>query len=84
MEVVIGDVSTAFLHAELPEPVWVIPPPNMREPGMVWRLSKALYGLRKSPQLWQEHFATCMQQLGFERLRADPQIFIHKQKKWTI
>eukprot|EP00972_Heterocapsa_arctica_P064230 9478193-Heterocapsa_arctica.AAC.1 len=44
MEVVMGDVSTAFLHAALPEPAYVIPPPNVRRPGVVWRLARALYG----------------------------------------
>eukprot|EP00972_Heterocapsa_arctica_P028087 4131817-Heterocapsa_arctica.AAC.1 len=84
MVVVFGDVSTAFLHAALPEPAWMIPPPNMQKPGMVWRLSKAFCGLRRSPQLWQEHVADCMQQLGFVRLRADPQIFIHSKNCWML
>ncbi len=77
MEVVLADVSTAFLHAALPEPVYVRPPSNVRRQGMVWRLSKALYGLRKSPQLFQEHFATRVGVLGWKRLVADAQVFVH-------
>eukprot|EP00972_Heterocapsa_arctica_P049582 7297611-Heterocapsa_arctica.AAC.1 len=68
-----GDVSTAFLHGALPEPAYVRPPPNFRRPGVVWRLGKALYGLRKSPQLFQEHFATRVGVVGWHRLVADPQ-----------
>ena len=53
------DISTAFLNAELPEGrVVVVKPPaclyqlGLVPPGTVWRLHKALYGLRESPSLW--------------------------------
>eukprot|EP00972_Heterocapsa_arctica_P096687 14264541-Heterocapsa_arctica.AAC.1 len=41
--VMLGDVSTAFLHAALPEgsKVYVIPPICDRQPGMVWKMKKA-------------------------------------------
>ena len=51
------DVSTAFLYASLPEEQEVYcRPPNVLirlglvQPGIVWRLKKALYGLRTSPK----------------------------------
>ncbi len=51
----LGDVSTAFLHATLPddETVLVEPPPSLRRPGRLWQLKKAVYGLRISPRLLQ-------------------------------
>ena len=55
------DVSTAFLYASLPEEQEVFcRPPNVLirlglvQPGIVWRLKKALYGLRTSPKAWEE------------------------------
>ena len=55
------DVSTAFLYASLPEDQEVYcRPPNVLvrlglvQPGIVWRLKKALYGLRTSPKAWEE------------------------------
>ena len=55
------DVSTAFLYASLPEEQEVYcRPPNVLirlglvQPGIVWRLKKALYGLRTSPKAWEE------------------------------
>ena len=41
--VCVGDVSTAFLHTPLGnERIYVRPPPNIRQGGKIWRLSKAL------------------------------------------
>ena len=55
------DVSTAFLYAQLPEDhVVYCRPPNalirlgLVQPGVVWKLNKALYGLRTSPKAWEE------------------------------
>ena len=83
-EVLIGDVKTAFLHATLPEHVYVLPPPNLRQEGRVWRLGKALYGLRRSPQLWQEHLAACLNRAGFQRCKADPTLYVHREHGWAL
>ena len=54
-------MSTAFLYASLPEGQDVYcRPPNVLvrlglvQPGIVWKLKKALYGLRTSPKAWEE------------------------------
>ena len=55
------DVSTAFLYAPLIEKrdVYCKPPQvlvklGLIQPGTVWKLKKALYGLRTSPRAWEE------------------------------
>ena len=55
------DVSTAFLYAPLIEKrdVYCKPPQvlvklGLVKPGTVWKLKKALYGLRTSPRAWEE------------------------------
>ena len=55
------DVSTAFLLAPLIEKRYVYcrPPQVLAKlvfvkPGIVWKLKKALYGLRTSPRAWEE------------------------------
>jgi hypothetical protein len=77
--VMLGDVSTAFLHAPLgpDDHVYLQPPPNKRTAGVVWRLHKALYGLRSAPRLFQEHMAHVLEQEGFRRGVADPQLYWH-------
>ena len=83
-EVLTGDVMTALLDATLPEHVFVLPPPNLRQEGRVWRLNNALYGLRRSPQLWQEHLAACLNRAGFQRGTADPTLYVHREHGWVL
>lgn len=45
------DFASAFLNAELDKPVFVRPPPQVDE-GFVWKLRKAVYGLRRAPRSW--------------------------------
>ena len=77
-----GDVSTAFLHALLADEVFVIPPveyyPNG---GVLWKLRKAMYGLKQSPRMWQQHFASVAASLGFERLKSDSNLYFHPERR---
>ena len=65
-ELIIADVSQAFLHAEIDDEVFVQPPSEVDgikicvgeeeitlDSSKVWRLRNALYGYRKAPKLWQ-------------------------------
>ncbi|KAG7000844.1 Retrovirus-related Pol polyprotein from transposon TNT [Fusarium oxysporum f. sp. conglutinans] len=47
-----SDFKNAFVNAEMDEEVYTTCPPGYGQSGKVWRLLKALYGLRKSPKLW--------------------------------
>src|SRR5467141_1953110 len=51
------DAINAFLHCDLDETVFVRMPPGFEKKGRVLRLRKALYGLRRSPLLWQKKLA---------------------------
>ena len=74
-----ADISTAFLHAVLDEDelIYIPPPTTDRRPWHVWRLWRALYGLRRAPQYFQEHFAKKLLNIGYKRSVADPQLFVH-------
>jgi len=74
----VGDFSTAFLHAEAEENTFVRPPASHYKPGVVWRLRKALYGLRRAPLLFQELLCKVLtQELGFTRCLADGCVYRH-------
>ncbi|CAE8639057.1 unnamed protein product, partial [Polarella glacialis] len=72
---VVGDFGAAFLHESLDEEVLLDPPPPWKKEGIVWRLKRALYGLRRAPQLFQEFLAGVLGEMGFYRLKSDPAIF---------
>ena len=76
------DISTAFLHAELPAEtrIHILPPGTDRvapgTKGETYRLKRALYGLRESPRIFQEHLAQRLASFGIKRLRSDAQVFV--------
>nr|GEV10221.1 retrovirus-related Pol polyprotein from transposon TNT 1-94 [Tanacetum cinerariifolium] len=50
------DVKTAFLHSSLKEDVYVCQPEgfiDVDHPSHVYKLKKALYGLKKAPRAWR-------------------------------
>ena len=76
-EAATADVGTAFLHVPLQRQVFALPPPVLRKPGVIWRLHKALYGLRESPKLFGEFLADVLtKHMDGKRLDAEPQVFV--------
>ena len=50
--ITLGDVSTAFLHAAMLAEVFVWPPKEFYPNGdCLWKLKKAMYGLRQAPEI---------------------------------
>ena len=72
-----GDVSTAFLHAALGGmAVYMWPPAEYyTDTSILWKLHKAMYGLRTSPKAWQEHLAQVLKDLGLQRLVSEPNVY---------
>ena len=84
-----GDVSTAFLHAPAAtDNLYMWPPPELYPSGhnttTVWKLNKAIYGLRSSPKSWQDHFAQVLQQLGLTRLTSEPNVYRNKEQTMFV
>ena len=49
------DVKSAFLNGILDEEIYVTQPPGFEDknhPEKVWKLNRALYGLKQSPRIW--------------------------------
>ena len=51
--------------------------PGYCTPGKVWKLRKALYGLRKSPKLWFNELVSFLKGLGFYYCLDEPCILIN-------
>lgn len=64
------DVKSAFLNGELAEEVYVVQPPGFEvegEENKVYRLDKALYGLRQAPRAWNIKLDATLKKIGFEQ-----------------
>ena len=58
----------------------VQPPPELEQnPDVLWQLTRALYGIKKSPKLWQQHLASKLEELGPRKNKVDPCIFAGEQ-----
>lgn len=69
------DIKTAFLYAELDEPIYMKIPDGYNQPGKVCVLQKSLYGLRQAPCQWNKRFTNSLKQLGMTQLKSDPCLF---------
>lgn len=72
LEVIQFDAVNAFVNAQLDEEVFMRLPPGYRKPGEVLRLNKALYGLRRSPLLWQKELTSALTAIGFQPVPHEP------------
>jgi transposase InsO family protein len=72
------DVKSAFLNGPIKEEVYVEQPPGFEDseyPNHVYKLSKALYGLKKAPRAWYECLRDFLITNGFKVGKADPTLF---------
>ena len=45
------DIKSAFLYGDIDGEIYLELPEGYQKPGKVWRLNKAIYGLKQSPRL---------------------------------
>nr|GEW18706.1 reverse transcriptase [Tanacetum cinerariifolium] len=72
------DVKTAFLHGTLKEDIYVCQPKGFIDddhPSDVYKLKKALYGLKKSLRAWYDELSKFLQQNHFNKGSIDPSLF---------
>nr|GEX65397.1 retrovirus-related Pol polyprotein from transposon TNT 1-94 [Tanacetum cinerariifolium] len=75
------DVKTAFLHGSLKEDVYVCQPEGFIDadhPSHVYKLKKALYGLKHAPRAWYDELSTFLLQNHFFKGTIDPTLFIRR------
>ena len=84
-EAFVADYTQAFLNAEVREgeQLYVQPPegwsPKLLQDGrrVVWRVRKAMLGLRTSPRRWQEHLSKKLKEHRFIQDERDPCLFVN-------
>jgi hypothetical protein len=72
------DVKSAFLNCVIQEEVYVRQPlgfENPKYPDRVYKLSKALYGLKKAPRAWYARLKTFLLEHGYIMGSVDKTLF---------
>lgn len=73
------DVITAFLHGELEEDIYMIPPAGLStSPNVFCKLLKSLYGLKQSPRMWNKKLDDYLRDSGFQRLSSDYGVYLRR------
>nr|GEV06111.1 retrovirus-related Pol polyprotein from transposon TNT 1-94 [Tanacetum cinerariifolium] len=81
------DVKTAFLNGELKEAVYVSQPEGFVDPDHpthVYRLKKALYGLKHAPRSWYDTLSIFLLDNNFSKGAVDPTLFTRKTGKHIL
>ncbi|KAK2456484.1 hypothetical protein QL285_003845 [Trifolium repens] len=77
------DVKSAFLNGYLNEEVYVAQPKGFVDPNLpdhVYRLKKALYGLKHAPRAWYERLTKFLLQQGYRKGETDKTWFVRQEK----
>lgn len=75
------DVKSAFLNGELQETVYVTQPEGFvkkNKEHLVYRLIKALYGLRQAPRAWYARLSKYLEKLGFTKCPYEHAVYTKK------
>jgi hypothetical protein len=78
------DVKSAFLNGVLEEEVYVSLPPRFESekyPHRVYKLRKALHGLKQAPKAWYSRLRGVLFERGFEMGKVDRTLFLRRQGK---
>ncbi|GKD78834.1 retrovirus-related pol polyprotein from transposon TNT 1-94, partial [Tanacetum coccineum] len=75
------NVKTTFLNGPLKEEVYVNQPDEFVDPhypNKVYRLKKALFGLKQASRSWYDELSNFLVSKGFSKGSIDPTLFITK------
>ena len=80
-KLMVNDVSRAYFCAPARRQVFVeLPAEDRGSEDMVGELNFSMYGTRDAAQNWGEECAKTMTDMGFEKGRASPCTFLHKDR----
>ncbi|GKB54292.1 zinc finger, CCHC-type containing protein [Tanacetum coccineum] len=81
------DVKSTFLHGDLKEEVYVTQPEGFVQQGnsgKVYKLTKALYGLRQAPRAWNVKLDQTLKSLDFKKCNLEQAVYTKRSKTSTL
>ncbi|KAJ1519127.1 hypothetical protein ONE63_011270 [Megalurothrips usitatus] len=73
------DISTAFLNGDLKEDIYMSQPDGIESiPGKVYKLKKAVYGLKQASKCWYDKVHIVMTEMGFNQSEYEPCVYLWK------
>lgn len=70
------DAITAFLNAKVEEEIYMKQPESyVKDPSLVCKLNKAVYGIKQAPNLWNKTVNEYLLKKGFKRTISDPCLY---------
>ena len=84
LEVCTSDVRVAFMHAVASQPKFAKPPVEQRASGWLWLIKQAMSGMRTASNDFGDLVADVMNEIQFERGKADPQIYQDTKSQASI
>lgn len=81
------DVKSAFLNGVIQEEVYVSQPKGYIKKGSehkVYKLLKALYGLRQAPRAWYSRLNQCLLQFGFVKCPFEHAVYTKKEGEHSL
>ena len=81
------DVSTAFLHGELTDEVYMRQPEGFVEPNkelLVCHLNRSIYGLKQSPRCWNQALDKRLKEMGFQQTAGDPCLYVLSRPEQAV
>lgn len=78
------DIPTAFLNGELENEIYIKAPEGVGQPDEVYKLKRALYGLKESPRCWNQRIDKFLQYNGYKRSCHDFCLYIKEDTSILI
>ena len=80
-----SDVTSAFLQSvPIDRDVFVQPPRERRVPGVIWKLTKTVYGLSDASRGFYLSFSRRILELGCVKCVMDPAMYLYYDQKDTV
>jgi len=76
-------VTLQHLNGVLEEEVYMRLPEGFEDlgnPGDIFLLMKATYGLRQAGRVWSKTLAATLSKMGFTQIKSDPSVYVQDQQ----